>query len=123
MVIRNWRNAIPSVGHDTKLIWSIFRGKGTEGLNNTEAPLEGMSGLTLHRLQGGLNGDYHDHEDKEQVYYFLSGKCKMNIDGVIYEVKEGDAVHLPPKTMHQVLNEGEDWVEHLLITAPVERKK
>ena len=122
MVIRNWRDAVPSVGHDTKLIWTIFRGKGAEGLSDEEAPLEGMSGLTLHRLQGGLNGDYHDHEDKEQVYYFLSGRCKMKIDGEIYEVKEGDAVHLPPKTMHQVLNEGEDWVVHLLMTAPVERE-
>ena len=32
MVIRNWRDVTPVVGHDTKIIWSIFRPKGREGV-------------------------------------------------------------------------------------------
>ena len=29
MVIRNWQDATPTVGHETALIWSIFRQKGS----------------------------------------------------------------------------------------------
>ena len=119
MVIRNWRNVTPVVGHESKLIWSIFRAQSAEGLDENEAVLLGFSGLTLHRLQGGLDGDYHEHEATEQVYYFLSGQGRMKIDGEIYEVREGDAVHIPPKVKHQLSNPGDDWVEHLIISAQV----
>ena len=106
MVIRNWRNVTPVVGHESKLIWSIFRAQSAEGREENEAVLLGFSGLTLHRLQGGLDGDYHEHEATEQVYYFLSGQGQMKIDGEIYEVREGDAVHIPPKVKHQISNTG-----------------
>ena len=119
MVIRNWRNTTPVVGHQSKLIWSIFRAQSAEGLSADEAVLEGFSGLTLHRLQGGLEGDYHEHEATEQVYYFLSGQGRMKIDGELYEVREGDAVHIPPKVKHQLCNPTDDWVEHLIISAQV----
>ena len=33
MVIRNWQDATPTVGPETALIWSIFRQKGSAGLN------------------------------------------------------------------------------------------
>ena len=119
MVIRNWRNATPVVGHQSKLIWSIFRAQSAEGLSADEAVLEGFSGLTLHRLQGGLEGDYHEHEATEQVYYFLSGEGRMKIDGALYEVRAGDAVHIPPQVKHQLCNPTDDWVEHLIISAQV----
>ena len=32
MVIRNWRDVTPVVGHHSKLIWSIFRAKDREGV-------------------------------------------------------------------------------------------
>ena len=57
MVIRNWRDVTPVVGHDTKIIWSIFRAKGREGVGEKEGVLEGVSGLPVPRLQGGLAGD------------------------------------------------------------------
>lgn len=120
MVIRNWRAVPPYVGHETKVIWPIFRSKGTEGKSYEEAPLEGIASLTFHRLQEGMEGDYHEHETKEQIYYFLRGRGKMKIDGEIHEVRDGDAVHLPPKTKHQIINDGDDWIEHLLITGIVD---
>jgi len=119
LVIRNWRDVTPVVGHQSKLIWSIFRAQRTEGLDEHEAVLEGFSGLTLHRLQGGLEGDYHAHAATEQVYYFLSGHGQMNIDGAMYDVRAGDAVHIPPKVKHQLCNLGDDWIEHLIISAEV----
>ena len=74
MVIRSWKEAVPVVGHETAIIWSIFRGKGSEGLTEEEAPLLGTTGFTLHKMQPGVEGDYHDHEDREQIYYFTEGR-------------------------------------------------
>lgn len=118
MVIRSWKEAVPTVGHETAIIWSIFREKGTNP-NEQEAPLLGTTGFTLHKMQPGVEGDYHDHEDREQIYYFTEGRGKMKIDGEIYDVEKGDAVHLPPKTMHQLINDSDDWVEHLIVSALV----
>ncbi|MCH8235202.1 MAG: cupin domain-containing protein [Chloroflexi bacterium] len=78
-----------------------------------------MAGFTLHRMQGGQAGDYHSHESQEQVYYFIRGSGQMKLDGEIFDVKEGDAVHIPPKVKHQFINNSEDWCEHLLVTADV----
>lgn len=117
MVIRNWRDAQPTVGHNGKLIWSIFRARGTKDRTAEEAPLDGLQSLTLHRLQGGGEGDYHEHADREQVYYFLSGRGQMKIDDHLYDVREGDAVHVPPQTRHQLVNPTDEWIEHLIITA------
>lgn len=118
MMIRSWRDVRPQVGHESKIMWSIFQPTGTP--NDAGACLQGLGSLTLHRLQPGMEGDYHDHDDKEQVYYFLSGSARMKIDGDMYDVREGDAVQLPPKCMHQILNHSDDWVEHLIITAMVD---
>ncbi len=116
VTIRNWKDVDPYVGHETAIIWPIFKAKGTEGLTDEQAPLEGMVSFTRHMMQGGKSGDYHDHEDREQVYYFISGRGKMKLDGEIYDVRAGDTVHIPPQVKHQLINDSDDWIEHLLVT-------
>ena len=122
VAIRNWKDSGPTVSHDNAIIWRIFRERGTEGRTYEEAPLEGILSLTLHMLQGGKSGDYHAHEASEQVYYFTRGRGRMKIDGETYDVKEGDAVHVPPRSRHQLINDSEDWIEHLIVTAGVREK-
>ena len=121
MIIRNWRDANPRVGHDSKVMWRIFSEAGQE--QNIGPPesacLLGLQGLSRHTIQAGMKSDYHDHEDVEQIYYFIKGNGKMLIDDQEYPVQAGDAVYLPPKTMHQLINDGEDDIEHLLIGAVV----
>ncbi len=121
MVICNWRDVTPVVGHKSAIIWSIFREKGAPEKTEDEAPLLGVRGFTLHMMQGGKSGDYHEHADVEQIYYFIRGRGKMKIDDEIYDVKEGDSVHLPPKTRHQLINDGQDWIEHLIVSSRVEQ--
>ncbi len=122
MIIRNWRDSIPYVGHESKIIWPILTRAGSENADPPEvACLQGLSNFTRHVVQGRITTDYHDHQDKEQVYYFIKGRGKMLIDGKEYPVTAGDAVHLPPKTKHGVINDGEDEIEYLNISAPVEQ--
>ncbi len=115
--IRNWRDATPVVAHESAIIWRLFDERGKDDLPYDEAPLQGVQSITMHRMQPGKNGDYHLHENREQVYYFTEGRAKMKIDGVIHDVKEGDAVCVPPMSRHQLINDSDDWVEHLIITA------
>ena len=90
---------------------------GDGGWDN--AVMNGMTGWTIHRVQGRRDGDYHAHPEAEQLYYFLT-PGKMLIDGATIAVVAGDLLHVPPRVKHQLLNaDGEDWVEHLLVTAPV----
>ncbi len=125
MVVRNWRDVHPTVGHNGKLIWSLLNATettattATTATGETGARLQGFQSLTLHRQQGGGEGDYHEHADKEQVYFFLAGRGRMKIGEQWYDVREGDAVQVPPKTGHQLINTTDDWIEHLIITARV----
>ena len=115
--IRSWRDATPVVGHESAIIWRLFDERGKEGLPDDEAPLQGIQSLTMHRMQPGKSGDYHVHENREQVYYFTEGRAKMKIDGVVHDLQKGDAVCVPPQSWHQLINDSDDWVEHLIITA------
>lgn len=53
------------------------------------------------------------------MYYFTSGRGKMKIDDVMYVVGVGDSVHIPAKVRHQLINDSDSWIEHLIITARV----
>lgn len=119
-ILRHWDQVVPYVGHESALIWPVFRGvdgKADGGWANNV--MNGMTGWTIHRLQGRRDGDYHAHSDAEQLYYFLT-PAKMLVDGATISVVAGDLLHVPPRVKHQLLNaHSEDWVEHLLVTAPV----
>jgi len=55
----------------------------------------------------------------ERIYYIISGRGKMKLDGKIYEVRSSDSVHIPPRVKHQLINDGDEWVEHILVSSPV----
>ncbi len=121
MMIRNWRDQIPYIGHESKVIWPLFRRARPDDADAPDnACLIALGGFTRHVVQGRITTDYHAHENKEQIYYFISGKGKMRIDDEIYEVTAGDAVHLPPRVKHGVINDSEDDIEYLNITGIVE---
>ncbi len=119
VAIRNWRDSDPTVAHETAIVFPILAEKGNETWPAEIAQMESILSITLHMMQAGKEGDYHDHDEKEQVYYFTQGRGKMKIDDKIYEVKEGDAVHCPPHSKHQLINDSDDWIAHLIISASV----
>ncbi len=121
MKIRNWRSIQPKVGHGDAIIYSIFRQRSDgESSTNEESQLIGIQNFTVHMIQSGKESDYHQHTTKEQLFYFTQGQGKMKLDDKLYEVKEGDAVHVPHPTKHQVINDSPDWLEHLIITTIID---
>ncbi len=121
VVIRNWRDPDPRIGHESAVIWSVLQRRTAESRESYDC-LEQIGGFAHYALQGRKKSDYHQHA-AEQYYYILSGEGEVLIDGERYPVREGSVAYFPPDTMHQLLNEQSDeWIEQLIITCSVERR-
>ena len=115
VIVRNWRQIVPVVSHETAVVYSILNYKGREGKTPEEAPLQGFQALTLHMMQPGMSGDYHVHYDRHQVYVFTEGRGQMNIDDRLRPVRKGDTVCIPIGSHHQMVNDSKEWLAHLII--------
>ncbi|MBM3264762.1 MAG: cupin domain-containing protein [candidate division Zixibacteria bacterium] len=121
VIVRNWREQRPYVGHISALIWSLFRSAGQENPEPPEmAQLRGMSSFVKHGLQGRRHSDYHQHGNIEQMYYILRGKGQMLLGDDKRDVQEGDAVYVPVNVPHQAFNDGDMWMEHLIVSCPLD---
>ena len=77
------------------------------------------SGMSYQRYAPDFRAPFaHKHAEQEEVYLILSGSARLKVDGDIVELKEWDAIRLPPGVMRQ-LHSGPDGVELLAIGAPV----
>ena len=59
---------------------------------------------TFLRAQQKTNG--HTHAGQEEVYYFISGEGKMQVDDESFSVKAGDVVCINDGEFHRVFNTG-----------------
>ena len=116
--IFNWRDARPVVNHENVVISYIL---GQEGVDKRSIGpvLQSPWSLTRHYVHPRKNGDYHDHTDKEQVFYVISGTGKMKLDGTIHDIKAGDVIHAPVLCKHQIINETDEWLELIVISVDV----
>lgn len=131
--ILNWRDVAPRVGHDNAIVWRLLSpalsaaasGQAAAGAaagaggaaSDATACLQRITGISRHALQGRKQSDHHVHQDAEQIYCILRGNGALLVDGERYPVREGDVVYLPAGVHHQAVNETDDWMEHLIITA------
>src|SRR5436305_711631 len=57
------------------------------------------SGLTYQRVPPGYRFPYgHTHKTQEEVYVVVRGSGRMKVDNELVEMKEWDAVRVPPAT-------------------------
>ena len=63
---------------------------------------DGMSFIFSNQKRFGcVMESHHCHEDKFEVYYMVSGKCRYFIDDKPYEVIAGDVVLIPEGVIHR----------------------
>lgn len=118
-VIRNWRAGPPHMSHGA-VGWSILAEKALfPNRTYEQAPLEGFHGLTMHMMPGGQEEGPHEHAGKEQVYVFTYGRGRMLLGDAAHDVRDGDCVYIPPNTRHAFINDGDDWCQHLILSALV----
>ena len=48
----------------------------------------------------------HRHEGQEEVYMFITGEGEMEVDGRLFNVREGDCVLIEDGEFHKVYNTG-----------------
>ena len=76
------------------------------------------SGLSYQRVPPGSRFPYgHTHFKQEEVYVVLRGSGRMKLDDEIVDLKEYDAVRVPPGTWRGY-EAGPDGLELLVIGAP-----
>jgi mannose-6-phosphate isomerase-like protein (cupin superfamily) len=77
-----------------------------------------QSGLSYQRVPPGYRFPYgHTHERQEEVYVVVRGSGRMKLDEEIVELKEWDAVRVPPGTWRGY-EAGPEGLELLVIGAP-----
>jgi mannose-6-phosphate isomerase-like protein (cupin superfamily) len=54
----------------------------------------------------GERVERHQHEDMEEIFYFLEGEGTMQMGEEIQSIKSGDCVVVPMRTPHVVENNG-----------------
>src|SRR5919106_26912 len=89
------------------------------GRNLATAALElEQSGLGYQRVPPGYRFPYgHTHKKQEEVYVVLRGSGRMKLDDEIVELKEWDAVRVPPGTWRGY-EAGPEGLEIIVIGAP-----
>jgi mannose-6-phosphate isomerase-like protein (cupin superfamily) len=60
----------------------------------------------------------HYHAKSEEIYFILSGVGEIRVNGVSSPVRAGDAVALPPGSVHKIWNRGDSDLVFLCICVP-----
>jgi mannose-6-phosphate isomerase-like protein (cupin superfamily) len=76
------------------------------------------SGLSYQRVPPGCRFPYgHTHKKQEEIYVVVRGGGRMKLDDEIVDLKEWDAVRVPPGTWRGY-EAGPEGLEILVIAAP-----
>jgi mannose-6-phosphate isomerase-like protein (cupin superfamily) len=70
------------------------------------------------RVQPGQRTAPHYHPKTEEIYYILRGSGEMTIDKEVRRVGPGDAIAIPPRAIHTILNSGKEPLVFLCCCAP-----
>ena len=70
------------------------------------------------RMPPGTSEQLHYHERAQQLFYILSGTAVFEIEAESKTVSAGQAIHIPKKTTHRILNNGGEDLHFLVISEP-----
>ncbi|NPA39496.1 MAG: cupin domain-containing protein [Thermodesulfobacteria bacterium] len=109
MVISEYEKVKPYITKDGSLIRELMHPSvhGNKNLSLAEAI-----------VPVGFTTFLHKHHLSEEVYYILEGKGLMRVGEEELEVKSGDAIYIPPNTLHQIKNIGDIPLRFLCCCAP-----
>ena len=70
------------------------------------------------RLPAGASTTPHHHPCTEEIYYILRGIAQMTIGSEQHAVGPGDAIAIPPGSIHTITNSGTETLVFLCCCAP-----
>ncbi len=110
--LRNLKDDLEDIGHR-------FDGAPDLEFRAATKPLElERAALSYQRVPPGVRFPYgHTHETQEEVYVVLSGSGRMKLEDEVVELRQWDAVRVPPGTWRGY-EAGPQGLELLVIGAP-----
>ena len=108
-----------NIKRDVEDIGAVFDGAPGLEFRAATKPLElEQLALSHQRVPPGCRFPYgHTHATQEEVYVVLRGSGRMKLDDEIVELKEWDAVRVPPGTWRGY-EAGPEGLELLVVGAP-----
>lgn len=58
------------------------------------------------------------HHISKQYFYILQGKAIFFLNHQLFDLKEGDGIHVPPQSFHQIKNTNSEDLKFLVISQP-----
>lgn len=107
--IRRANKLKPFRAKDGALIYELLRPQNS--------PIKNM-GLAIGSLGKRKKAIPHYHKISEEVYFILSGKGAITIDGKTRKIKAGNAIYIPVHSIHALVNSSNKNLEVLCISSP-----
>ena len=116
--VLNWRDATPAMGvHGSAVTWQLLERLDPDEAVTDQPCLLAFWYLARQAVSRGKSSDFHQHDDKEQVYYVLEGEGTVVAGFEAHPVREGDTVYLPRDVPHLICNDRFDgWLSYLVIS-------
>jgi mannose-6-phosphate isomerase-like protein (cupin superfamily) len=70
------------------------------------------------RLPSGGSTQEHYHARTEEIYYITHGQGRIRIGSEMRDVRDGDAIAIPPGSRHKLWNTGSETLRLLCCCAP-----
>ena len=90
-------------------------GQGCDGWHLAKA--EGLS-VIAERMPPGTAETRHYHERARQLFYVLSGTASFELAGTVHTLRPGEAIEVPPRAPHTMMNRSDAELEFLVASAP-----
>lgn len=76
-------------------------------------------GVTMARCEPDWTSESHDHAEDghEEIYVLITGSATVRVDKEDVEMREGDAIWIPPDATRQIRNHDEES-SFVLVSAP-----
>jgi mannose-6-phosphate isomerase-like protein (cupin superfamily) len=120
MVKRNWRDAHPTIAHQSGLDWRLLSSATKtsgdieeSGLDPQYRCLKAITYVSYAKLQPRLSYQPHHHDDHEEVYYIINGTGKIKMENEEARLRDGDIIYIPENTTHSIINDGEEMIDFL----------
>lgn len=69
--------------------------------------------------EGGVH-PFHKHPNMEELIYLLEGKLEQWVEDEMFQMEQGDTVHIPADMVHASYNAGSETMKMLAILFPAD---
>lgn len=124
MIIRNWRDIVPSPRKQTAVEWVMAVGKDSgDPKKSQEAKLTSHDYISRIWLQPGMTLERDTHQGEEETFHIANnGNGTILIPERSYRLKNGDTIYVAAGENYQILNEGMEPLEIIAYGAKVKKE-